>query len=98
MKATESFPPFEEPIVSLFENIYSTEPIREISLSKFLHTRKFKEQVEDYRKSTDEKLRKKIKGNLMCITPSGIFSQRQELGLIRRCLRLSSPLMPNIED
>ena len=47
MKATESFPPFEEPIVSLFENIYSTEPIQEISLSKFLHTRKFKEQVED---------------------------------------------------
>lgn len=83
MKATESFPPFEEPIVSLFENIYSTEPIQEISLSKFLHTRKFKEQVEDYRKSTDEKLRKKIKGNLMCITPSGIFSQRQELGLIK---------------
>lgn len=77
------FIPFEEPIVSLFENIYSTEPIREISLSKFLHTSKFKEQVEDYRKNTDEKLRKKIKGNLMCITPSGTFSQRQELCLIK---------------
>lgn len=86
MKENESdriFIPFEEPVVSLFENFYSKEPIGKISLSKFLRTSKFKEQVKDYRKSTDEKLRKKIKGNLMCITPSGIFSQRQEVGLIK---------------
>lgn len=77
------FYPFEEPIVSLFENIYSKEPIQEISLNKFLHTSMFKEQVENYRKSTDEKSRKKIKGNLQCVTPSGTFRQRQELSLIK---------------
>ena len=53
--------PFEEPIVSLFENFYSKEPIREVKLSSFLHTRKFKEKVELYRTNTDEKIRKKIK-------------------------------------
>ena len=83
MKATESFPLFEKPIVSLFENFYSKEPVGEISLSKFLLTSKFKEQVEDYRKSADEKLRKKIKGSLMCVTPSGTFNYGKESDIIK---------------
>ena len=77
------FNPFEEPMVSLFENIFSTEPIREVSLHKFLHTSKFKAEVEKYRTCTDDKLRKKIKGRLICVTPSGSFCQRRESGLIR---------------
>ena len=58
------FPPLVEPMVSLFENFYSKEPIREMKLSRFLLTHKFKEEVEFYRACTDEMLREKIKGNL----------------------------------
>lgn len=75
--------PFEEPIVSLFENFYSKEPIREVKLSSFLHTRKFKEKVELYRTNTDEKIRKKIKESIECVTPSGTFNQRRESALIK---------------
>lgn len=77
------FTPFDIPIVSVFENHYSTEPIGKVRLDKFLHTIKFKEQVEEYRASTDEKFRKKIKGSLKCVTPSGTFSQRQESNIIK---------------
>ena len=81
------FDKFEEPIVSLFENCYSKEPIREIRLTNFLFTHKLpsnkiKEQVEAYRRSNDEAERKKIKKSLKCITPSGTFSQRKEFSLI----------------
>ncbi|MCL2313433.1 MAG: VirE protein, partial [Firmicutes bacterium] len=69
---------FEEPIVSLFENIYSKEAYKRIKLKVFLFTEKFKEEVEAYRKSDDEKERKKIKESLPCITPSGTFTQRRE--------------------
>lgn len=72
------FTPFEEPLVSLFESIFSTEPIKTIRLSKFLLSDKFRKQVEQYRANTDKKTRERIKGNLMCITPSGTFSQRRE--------------------
>lgn len=77
------FTPLEEPIVSLFENVFSTEHTKVIRLNKFLHTVKYKEQVEEYRMSTDENLRKKIKKSLVCVTPSGIFNQRRELNLIK---------------
>ena len=79
---------FEEPIVSLFENCFATEPKKEIMLTKFLFTHKLstskhKEQVEAYRKCHDKTQRKKIKENLPCITPSGTFSQRQEFSLVK---------------
>lgn len=77
------FPPLEEPMVSLFENFYSKEPIREMKLSRFLLTHKFKEEVEFYRTCTDEKLRERIKGGIQCVTPSGTFSQRQSSALIK---------------
>jgi hypothetical protein len=37
---------FEEPMVSLFENCFSEKPIREMMTTKFLFTKKFKEQIE----------------------------------------------------
>jgi hypothetical protein len=81
------FNKFEEPMVSLFENCFSKEPTKEIKLTKFLFTHKlttdkYKEQIEVYRRCNDEKLKKKIKQSLKCITPSGTFTQRQESSLI----------------
>ena len=49
-----------EPKVSLFNNVYSKESSGEIVLRKFLFTKKFKERVNDYRKSNDEEEREKI--------------------------------------
>ena len=78
MNSNDSIIKFEEPIVSLFENIYCEEAYKQIKLERFLFTEKYKEEVEAYRKSDDEKVRKKIKGSLPCITPSGRFSPRKE--------------------
>jgi len=95
------FPPMEEPMVSLFENFYNTEPIKEVKLSRFLHTHKFKEKVEEYRRCTDIKSREKIKGSIKCVTPSGTFSQRRESGLIKHtellCIDIDSKDNPRID-
>lgn len=95
------FTPFEEPLVSLFESIFSTEPIKTIRLSKFLLSDKFRKQVEQYRANTDKKTRERIKGNLMCITPSGTFSQRRESNIIKHtellCIDIDSKNNPNID-
>ena len=47
------FPSFDIPMVSVFENYFSKEPIKKVRLDTFLHTRKFREQVERYRATTD---------------------------------------------
>lgn len=95
------FTPFDIPIVSVFENHFSKEPIDEIRLDKFLHTSKFKRQVDEYRTSTDEKLRKKIKGSLVCVTPSGIYSQRREVNIMKHtgllCVDIDSKDNPKID-
>ena len=60
---------FEEPKVSLFENCFSKEAKGVIALKRFLFTEKFKKEVEKYRRSNDEELRKRIKLGLNCIPP-----------------------------
>ena len=95
------FPSFDVPIVSMFENHFSTEPIKEVRLDIFLHTRKFREQVETYRATRDEKMRKKIKGSLVCVTPSGIFSERRETSMIKHngllCIDIDAKDNPEID-
>jgi hypothetical protein len=65
---------FDEPMVSLFENIFAKEATKKIPLTEFLLTEQFKEPVEHYRRSNDEK--EKIKKSLPCVTPSGAFTDR----------------------
>lgn len=95
------FEPLEEPMVSLFENFYSKEPIKEVRLSRFLLTHKFKDKVGEYRKCNDLKLREKIKGSIKCVTPSGTFSQRRESDLIKHtgllCIDIDSKDNPRID-
>lgn len=95
------FTPLEEPRVSLFENVFSTEPVQTIRMEKFLLSSKFKEEVENYRINKDEKLRKKIKENLMCITPSGTFGRRRESDILKHtgllCIDIDSKDNPNID-
>lgn len=77
------FTSIRTPLVSLFENVFSKEPVRDVRLDKFLFTNKFKERVKAYRASSDNESRKKIKKGLPCITPSGTFSQRRVSGIIK---------------
>lgn len=72
-----------EPIVSLFENVYSKEKHRDVSLYKFLRADKFETQVRKYRATESKETRKKIKQGLPCVTPSGIFRERKETGLVK---------------
>jgi len=68
--------------VSAFENYYATEPLGCVDLMKWFETAKFKEQVTAFRTTSDEKVRQRIKRNLPCITPSGIFKTRSRNGLV----------------
>lgn len=77
-KSSGIFFKFEEPKVSLFENCFSKEAKGAIALKRFLFTEKFKKEVEKYRRSNDEELRKRIKLGLNCITPSGAFKNRKD--------------------
>lgn len=92
---------FKEPMVSLFENVFARESIREIKLKDFLFTDKYRKFVENYRIITDEKLKLKIKRNLPCITPSGIFSLRQvwKTSIFTKliCIDIDSKHNPDIE-
>ena len=95
------FSPFRVPLVSLFENVFSKEPVREVRLDKFLFASKFKERVEAYRASGDDEFRKKIKKGLPCVTPSGTFRQRRESGMIKHtgllCIDIDSKDNPRID-
>ena len=64
--------------VSLFENVFSKESHRKVSLEKFLFSKRYKDEIEEYRRCKDKKLRDKVKKSLPCITPSGTFTERKE--------------------
>lgn len=69
--------------VSIFENYFAQKPYSTVSLIKWLLTEKFKNNVIAFRTTSREKIRKRIKSNLPCITPSGIFKTRNSAGLIQ---------------
>ena len=59
--------------VSIFKNYYSATPYRTVDLLKWLTTERYKEEVTLYRKTRRRSKQRKIKSNLPCVTPSGIF-------------------------
>ena len=69
--------------VSVFENYFAQKPLGDVDLIKWCKTAKFKEQVIAFRTTSDEKVRQRIKRNLPCITPSGIFKTRSRDGLVQ---------------
>ena len=65
------------PKVSLFENMTSVVPIKEISLWEFLLSSDYQDIVHIYRETQDPAVRKEIKkSRLPCVTVSGIFDTR----------------------
>lgn len=69
--------------VSVFENYFAQKPLGCVDLMKWCKTAKFKEQVIAFRTTSNEKVRQRIKRNLPCITPSGIFKTRSRDGLVQ---------------
>ena len=68
----------QHPCSSLLYTYYDTETHYTVALLEFLLTDMFREPVEKYRKCKSGKLRERIKKNLPCITPSGIFDNRSK--------------------
>lgn len=69
--------------VSIFKNYYSATPYRTVDLLRWLTTERYKEEVTLYRKTRRRSKQRKIKSNLPCVTPSGIFKYRNKNGLIQ---------------
>ena len=67
----------------MFENYFAQKPLGDVDLIKWCKTAKFKEQVIAFRTTSNEKVRQRIKRNLPCITPSGIFKTRSRDGLVQ---------------
>ncbi len=69
--------------VSCFENYTTPDNPRNINLLTWLHSAKYAAQVEAIRAAGTKEARDRTKATLPAITPSGIFSRREEAGLIR---------------
>ena len=68
--------------VSCFRDYYSTKTVN-VNLLTWLRSAKYQHEVNTIRQLMDKKQRDKLKAKLPAITPSGIFSKREELGLIQ---------------
>ena len=78
-------PNFLSSKVSLFRNAKSTKPIKNIPIADFLvgkeYSDKYSKLIADIRSCEDKRRRNELKKNLPAITPSGIFSMRNDSGL-----------------
>jgi hypothetical protein len=92
----------EKKIVSLFASFRATSPTANIPIEDFLFDRKNKKKVDEVRACKDEAQKRKLKANLPCITPSGIFLTRNNAGLSQYsglvCLDIDGKENPNITD
>lgn len=69
--------------VSIFENYNSPDNPQEVSLLSFLKSAKYKKEVEAIRATADKEERNRLKARLPAITPSGLFSRREEAALVK---------------
>lgn len=69
--------------VSCYRNYSDPIPNGEITLLKWLQSSKLKGKVDAIRITKDKKTRNTIKATLPAITPSGTFSYRNEISLVR---------------
>ncbi|MVM36460.1 hypothetical protein GO730_00360 [Spirosoma sp. HMF3257] len=69
--------------VSCFANYRTPDNPRTVNLLTWLTSEKYRKQVESVRAIEDKKQRDRIKATLPAISPSGLFSRREESALIR---------------
>jgi hypothetical protein len=68
--------------VSCFTNYNSPENPRTISLLTWIFSGKYREEIQLIRETGDKSKRDKLKSRLPAITPSGIFTYRNEKSLV----------------
>lgn len=69
--------------VSIFPNYYTSTNPKQVNLETFLKSKKYRKEVEAIRATEDKAERDRLKANLPAITPSGIFTERKEAGLVQ---------------
>ena len=69
--------------VSAWKDYFETEHPKPVNLLTWLHSAKYAPQVEAIRAAGTKDERDELKALLPAITPSGLFSKREEAGLIR---------------
>jgi len=93
------FPKFS---VSLFNSFAETTPTGTIDINDFLFCDKYRSQVDEVRRWRDKDMRRVLKSQLPCITPSGTFSTRSNAGLIKHsgliCIDIDNKENPTIKD
>jgi hypothetical protein len=89
-------------IVSLFENVRANKPKARVPLFDYLQNPGHKINIDRLKSQPDEISRKKYKGLLTCITPSGVFSERNLAGLYKHtgiiCLDIDGKDNTHIQD
>jgi hypothetical protein len=87
--------------VSGFADVRTTTPVG-VNLLTWLTSDKYRQQVEAVREAGSKEERTKLKQQLPCITPSGIFSKRNTAGLIKHssllCLDIDAHDNSHIEN
>ena len=88
--------------VSLFRNFRETYPVATIELGSWLCSDEFRLPIAAIRKSQNPEERRALKASLPCITPSGIFQQRNANQLIQHsgllCIDIDGAENPHISD
>lgn len=88
--------------VSLFRNFRETYPVATIELGSWLCSDEFRLPIEAIRKSQNPEERRALKASLPCITPSGIFQQRNANQLIQHsgllCIDIDGAENPHISN
>lgn len=74
---------FNSVMVSKYENYYDTKSTTIVSLEQWLLSDMYKDKVIEIRETEDSHRRAKLKAQLPCIMPSGIFETRENSGLVK---------------
>ena len=88
-------------LVSVFQGYRNPYPRGSVDLPEWLFSSACRSRVEAIRRTEDKSLRRAMKSRLPCITPSGLFRERNNRGLIRHsgllCVDIDGADNPEIE-
>jgi hypothetical protein len=88
--------------VSLFHSYIDPIPTKTMDIRELLFSDRCRALVDEVRQCKDKEVRRKLKAQLPCYTPSGIFSTRSNAGLIKHsgliCIDIDSEENTSISD
>lgn len=88
--------------VSYFKDYFDTTPKKVNLYAELISWRTFNREIDRLRNTSNEELRAQIKKNLPCITPSGMFTARNNEGLKKHskliCIDIDAKDNPGTTD